>query len=308
MQGRLAPGARLVEAELALSCGVSRVPLREAFRILATEGLVDLSLHRGATVRPLSETELQELFGVRMAIESFAAATLARRGDSAALARLRKLVRDMRASISAGDTGAYHQLAASFHECFVEAAGNALLTATYGRDGLESSERWARPHISSGGRWIPVRPKETYYRVPPAAGVNASITDVALWLVAQMGDRPDVLPQELLDDVQAPQINTPGELRGSGWRRDRLRSASYASGWRVYDYAGERLVFHGGAVQGYRAVAGFLPEQGIGVAILWNSESAVPTGLMPSILDRALGLPERDWVQLDRLRRPGRRR
>ena len=78
MQGRLAPGARLVEAELALSCGVSRVPLREAFRILTTEGLVDLSLHRGATVRPLSETELQELFGVRMAIESFAAATLAR--------------------------------------------------------------------------------------------------------------------------------------------------------------------------------------------------------------------------------------
>ena len=183
-----------------------------------------------------------------------------------------------------------------------------MLTATYGRDGLESSERWARPHISSGGRWIPVRPKETYYRVPPAAGVNASITDVALWLVAQMGDRPDVLPQELLDDVQAPQISTPGELRGSGWRRDRLRSASYASGWRVYDYAGERLVFHGGAVQGYRAVAGFLPEQGIGVAILWNSESAVPTGLMPSILDRALGLPERDWVQLDRIRRPGRRR
>ena len=133
MEGRLAPGARLVEAELALSCGVSRVPLREAFRILATEGLVDLSLHRGATVRPLSETELQELFGVRMAIESFAAATLARRGDRAALARLRKLVRDMRASISAGDTGAYHQLAASFHECFVEAAGNALLAATYGQ-------------------------------------------------------------------------------------------------------------------------------------------------------------------------------
>lgn len=133
VQGRLTPGARLVEAELALSCGVSRVPLREAFRILATEGLVDLSLHRGATVRPLSETELQELFGVRMAIESFAAATLARRGDRAALVRLRKLVRGMRASISAGDTCAYHELAASFHECFVEAAGNALLAATYGQ-------------------------------------------------------------------------------------------------------------------------------------------------------------------------------
>jgi len=84
--------------------------------------------------------------------------------------------------------------------------------------------------------------------------------------------------------------------KSSGWRRDRLRSAYYGLGWRIYDYAGHTLVFHGGAVQGYRALAAFLPEKDIGVVILWNSESAMPTGLLPTTLDKALGLPTRDWL------------
>lgn len=168
--------------------------------------------------------------------------------------------------------------------------------ATYGREGLEASPSWARPHVRSGGTWVPVRPKETYYRIPPAAGVNASVRDMANWLVAQMGHRPDVLPPEVLNEIQTPQVATPGEVRGSGWRRDRLRNAWYGLGWRIYDYAGHTLVFHAGAVQGYRALAAFLPDRDIGVVILWNSESAMPTGLLPTALDKALGLPARDWL------------
>lgn len=174
--------------------------------------------------------------------------------------------------------------------------------ATYGRQALEASPNWARPHVRGRGGWVPVRPKETYYRVPPAAGVNASIHDMAQWLIAQMGHRPDALPPDVLDQVHAPQVATPGELRGSPWRRGRLRDASYALGWRVYDYAGHRLLFHGGAVQGYRSLIGFLPDRDLGIVVLWNSESAAPGGLMPTLLDRALGLPQTDWVQLDRLR------
>ena len=133
VQGRLTPGVRLGEAELATRCQVSRVPLREAFRILAGDGLVELSLHRGAFVRPLSDTELKELFGVRAAIESYAAATLAKQPDRTVILALRGLVSAMRATVSGADMVAYQALAAEFHERFVEAAGNALLTATYGQ-------------------------------------------------------------------------------------------------------------------------------------------------------------------------------
>ena len=56
------------------------------------------------------------------------------------------------------------------------------------------------------------------------------------------------------------------------------------------------MVFHAGAVQGYRGVIAFLPEKDIGLVILWNSESTMPTALMPTLLDKALGLPYRPWL------------
>src|SRR5687768_4422413 len=94
-----------------------------------------------------------------------------------------------------------------------------MTSATYGREALESSAQYARPHVRRGNRWVPVRPKETYYRVPPAAGVNASIEDMTQWLLAQLGHRPDVLPRALLDTLHTPVVATPGERLGSAWRR-----------------------------------------------------------------------------------------
>jgi len=88
-------------------------------------------------------------------------------------------------------------------------------------------------------------------------------------------------------------------MRGSKWRRERLNSASYALGWRVYDYAGHQLVFHGGAVQAYPGVVALLPERDLGVVILWNSDSSLPSGLLPTIIDRAIGLPAQRWLDDD---------
>ena len=169
--------------------------------------------------------------------------------------------------------------------------------ASVGLEGIESSPRWARPHVRGGGGWVALMPKPTYYHVLPAAGVNASISDMSQWLIAQTGHRPDVLPANLLETLHRPVISTPTELRGSEWRRERLDSAGYAIGWRVYDYAGHEVVFHGGAVQGYRGVVAMLPDRDLGIAILWNSESALPSGLLPTILDNAIGLPYHAWIK-----------
>ncbi len=170
--------------------------------------------------------------------------------------------------------------------------------ASLGLPGIESSHRWARPHVRSRNGWVSIRPKPTYYRLPPAAGVNASANDMAQWLLAHTGHRPDVLPAPLLATLHAPVVPTPGELR-YGWRRERLNSAAYALGWRVFDYAGEEVVFHAGAVQGYRGMVALLPGRDLGVAILWNSESSLPSGLLPTILDQAIGLPPKRWLDVD---------
>ena len=174
-----------------------------------------------------------------------------------------------------------------------------MTTATYGRAGLESSKSWARPHRASRRGWVPFKPNETYYRVAPAAGVNASLRDMEQWLIAQMGGRPDVLPTALLDVLHAPGIATPSELRATPWRRVRLTAAHYALGWRVYTYAGEILIYHAGAVAGYRTMIGFFPKYHVGVVTLWNSSGPAPSGLMPMVFDDLLGLPHVDWAQIE---------
>jgi beta-lactamase class C len=174
-----------------------------------------------------------------------------------------------------------------------------MYSSTYGRDGLEASASWAHPHVRRGTGWAAVEPKESYYHVPPAAGVNSSIHDMALWLIAQMGHRPDVLSPALLNEIHTPQVITPGEMHGAPWRRARLTNAYYALGWRVFNYSGHTLVFHGGAVQGYRGLIAFLPDEDVGMVVLWNSESAAPSGLLPSLMDRVLGLPTTDWLGVE---------
>jgi beta-lactamase class C len=175
-----------------------------------------------------------------------------------------------------------------------------MSTASYGRDALESSKSWARPHRPSGAHsWTPFDPKEAYYRVAPAAGVNASLRDMELWLMAQMGARPDVLPQPLLDYLHAPGVPTPNELRAAPWRRARLSDASYALGWRVFTYAGETMIFHAGEVEGYRTMIAFFPKYHIGMVSLWNSPGAIGTDLMPMVFDSMLGLPHEDWAGVE---------
>lgn len=179
-----------------------------------------------------------------------------------------------------------------------------MATASYGRAALESSKSWARPHRASKHGWIPFEPNETYYRVAPAAGVNASLRDMEKWLIAQMGGRQDVLPKKLLTVLHAPGVATPSELRATAWRRARLTDAHYALGWRVYEYGGETLIYHAGAVAGYRTMIGFFPKYHAGVVTMWNSTGPTPSGLMPMVFDDLLGLPHVDWADIEGAPKP----
>ena len=79
VENRYAPGQRLIEQRLAAELGLSRTPVREALRILEAEGLVVSERNRGATVRPLSPTEVVDLYGLRIRLESYAAELAAER-------------------------------------------------------------------------------------------------------------------------------------------------------------------------------------------------------------------------------------
>lgn len=160
--------------------------------------------------------------------------------------------------------------------------------------GLEGAKSWAKPH--NGRQTLKVQ--EAYYRVPAAGGVNSSIIDMGIWMRAQMGGAPAVLPQSLLFTLHVPRVLTP--RRGLADYDAIQKQNSYGLGFRQSDYDGHHLVGHRGAVAGYRSLFLFDPETRVGVAMLWNSQSVKPTGMALEILDQYYRRPQHDWMQLGR--------
>jgi DNA-binding GntR family transcriptional regulator len=125
LAGDLPPGGRLRQEELAAELGVSRTPLREALRRLASEGLVDFHANRGATVAGDDEAGLWHAWSARVAIEPGAARLAAQVCDSEAVARLRALVEVQRARVR--DGGDSFDANRDFHLELVAASGNPHL-------------------------------------------------------------------------------------------------------------------------------------------------------------------------------------
>jgi beta-lactamase class C len=115
-----------------------------------------------------------------------------------------------------------------------------------------------------------------------------------------MGGRPDVLSPAALNALHTPGVPTPVELHSSPWRSGRLTAAYYAMGWRVFTYGGETLIYHAGAVEGYRTMIGFFPKYHAGVVTMWNAGVPTPSGLMPMVFDSLLGLPPVDWAGVEK--------
>lgn len=174
-----------------------------------------------------------------------------------------------------------------------------MLGASYGAEAMTSDDNWARPHVRDKDGWRPATPGGSYYRVPSAGGVNASILDMARWLAAQTGAVPDVLSPAVLARMHARRVVTPAELGKIRWLRERVRRTWYALGWRVYDYAGEEAVMHNGGIDGYRAQIAFLPAHRLGMVALWNSSGGRGFALMPTLFDAFLGLDDPDWLRLE---------
>jgi beta-lactamase class C len=169
--------------------------------------------------------------------------------------------------------------------------------ASTGRAGLMTSPSWARGHVGGNPQTFEI--SEAYYRVPAAGGVNGSIQDLSIWMLAQMGLAPDVLPPSVLAAVQLARVNTPGETRRRARFRERTATSQYGLGWRILDYAGHRVIGHHGGVKGYRSMILFDPERRAGVVVLWNSASGRPNGIEYEVMDMVYGLPARDWLALD---------
>lgn len=133
LEGAVPAGSKLTESTLAQQLGVSRGPVREAFRMLEEAGLVRTEKNRGVFVRTIPLQEALEIFELRAVLEQFVGSKVALLAKAADVRALKAMVRDMEQAAKQGDASEFHRSNLAFHDRLFELAGNAKLTAMYQR-------------------------------------------------------------------------------------------------------------------------------------------------------------------------------
>ena len=133
IEGEFRPGERIIEQRVAANLGLSRTPVREAVRMLAADGLVIATRHRGAIVRPLERVDVLDLYELRARLESYAAELASSRAQEADLAEIDAGISDFTAAMGRRDldvldkTRLYSQANRRVHTAIIAASGHARL-------------------------------------------------------------------------------------------------------------------------------------------------------------------------------------
>jgi beta-lactamase class C len=142
----------------------------------------------------------------------------------------------------------------------------------------------AKPHVLTRNGYVALQSDQGYYNVLPAAGVNASISDMGQWLLALLGYRPEWITDSILHRITTPVIYTPLKWRYTRYWKP-FRERYYSLGWRIYQYQGRKIMYHGGYIRGYRAEIAFCPSENVGIAFMENSPNALASRCVPTFFD-----------------------
>ena len=132
IEGKLPPGKRIHEGLLGQQLGISRTPLREALKVLASEGLVELIPGRGATVRKLTQKDVRDMLNVLSHLESFAAPLICQNATEENIREIRALHEEMLVYFEARNRLPYFKLNQQIHSALMTSTGNESLCSVHG--------------------------------------------------------------------------------------------------------------------------------------------------------------------------------
>ncbi len=177
--GEYEPGSKLIEATLAEKMGVSRGPVREAFRMLEEAGLVRTEKNRGVFVRDIAIGEAVEIFDLRAVMDELVGRQLATNITPVQTKALKGLVEAMEKSVKAQDARGYHLQNLHFHDQLVEMAGNRKLTEIY-RKLIKELSLFRRLNLADG--WLmPISANEHRLIVKAIASGDADTAGRAMF-------------------------------------------------------------------------------------------------------------------------------
>jgi beta-lactamase class C len=151
-------------------------------------------------------------------------------------------------------------------------------------ESFEKNENKAFPHVKNEKGFVPSRLNDRYYVTVPAAGINASISDMGQFLIAISGKDDDLFSEKAREAVFTPQVESV--LKRTYYRNwDKIDSKHYAIGWRILNYKNHKIAQHSGYVLGYQAEIAICAAEEVGIAILSNSPNSFFSEGVPTFLN-----------------------
>lgn len=193
VEGHIASGAKLNERELSEELKVSRTPLREAIKMLAAEGLVELLPNRGAIAVELSEADILNTFEVMAGLEGQSGELAAQRITESELAEITAMHYEMLAAYTRRDLSNYYRLNAAIHRAINAAARNPVLTATYNQVNARLQALRFRSN-QDGEKWK--RAMQEHEQMVEALRAHDPVSMRAI-LLAHLGNKRDVVIEQL---------------------------------------------------------------------------------------------------------------
>lgn len=166
----------------------------------------------------------------------------------------------------------------------------------------QSNAAW--PHQYIEGEVVPIA-RRNWDNAGPAGGINASVTDVAKWLILQMGEPGVYQGKRLVSarqmaEIQRPQVARPSSGNPYG------SQLSYGLGWNILDYRGHRVLTHGGATDGFNTAAYMMPELNLGIIVVGNAFNQLGDAIAYTVMDAFVNQTasgSHNVVETDHLRR-----
>jgi len=199
VEGQIAPGAKLNERELAERLSVSRTPLREAIKMLAAEGLVELLPNRGAIAVSLGESDVLDTFEVMAGLEAMSGELAAQRITDEELAEIRAMHYEMLAAYTRQDLSAYYSINARIHRAINAAARNPVLATVYNQVNARLQALRFRSN-QDGEKWSRAVKEHEKMIEALAARDAAAMREV---LAAHLRNKRDTVLEQLRADAEA---------------------------------------------------------------------------------------------------------
>ncbi|MFQ5586647.1 MAG: GntR family transcriptional regulator [Thermodesulfobacteriota bacterium] len=199
IKGRLKPGERVPEPELAERFGVSRTPIREAFRQLESEGFLTITPRKGAVVSPITDKDVREFYTIKSLLEGFAARSACPTFTDTEIKRMEALNEQMEKLAEKDDFKGFFKLDNQFHDIFLRACGNVKL-CNLANSLAQQFERFRITSLSQPGR-MKNSVKQHRNIISAFKKRNADLVDKLVRANAEQGG--EVLVQKILEEHTA---------------------------------------------------------------------------------------------------------